>query len=35
MKDSFVIECRYEILTNIGKGWSNWFIVENNPMSKD
>ena len=35
MKDSFVIECRYETWSNIGKKWSNWFIVESNPMSKD
>jgi hypothetical protein len=35
MKDSFVIECRYEIWTSTGKGWSNWFILKSDQMSKD
>lgn len=33
--EKFIIESRYEMWSNSGKTWSNWFIIDSEGNSKD
>jgi len=34
MEKKFIVECRYEHWTNIGKVFSNWYIFSSNEMTE-